>query len=168
MTPPDWEEPLPTIAGRAWAFGTRLDATQILPSRFATLNATAARAHLFADLVPSLALRVVAGDVIVAEEHDGSSASSPPALHALRAAGVVALVGRAFAASIEEAALTAGIVTVSLDAPAFIHSGDRLRIDLEVAKVVNLSSGDRAGIRDLDDACRAALRAMLLARPASG
>ncbi len=168
MVPPDWEEPLPTIAGRAWSFGTRLDAEHILPSRFAAISASAARAHIFADLVPSLAVRVAPGDVLVAEEHDGTEASSPPALQALRAAGVVALVGHTFAPSIEAAALAAGIVTVSLDAPAFIHSGDRLRIDLEAAKVVNLSSGDRAGIRDLDDTHRAALRAMLLARPGSG
>lgn len=160
-TPPEWEETLPTLTGRAWAFGTRLDATHVLPSRFAAMSARGARPHLFADLAPSLAAAIVPGDVVVAEEHDGTAAAALPALGALHAAGVVALVGRAFAPSIERAALTAGIVTVTLDAPAFIHTGDRLRIDLEAAKVVNLSSGDRAAIRDLDEPRRAALRAML-------
>jgi len=49
---------------------------------------------------------------------------------------------------------------------AFVHTGDRIRIDLEAAKIVNLSSGDRAALRGLDERRRAALRALLLGRPA--
>jgi 3-isopropylmalate dehydratase small subunit len=158
---PEWETPLPTLTGRAWAFGTRLAAHDVLPARFATANPAAARRHLFADLDAGLAARLAPGDVVVAEEHDDAAG---PALAALQAAGVVALVGRTFPPTLERAALAAGIVTVALDAPHFVHTGDRLRIDLEAAKVVNLSSGDRAAIRNLDERRRAALRAMFEAR----
>lgn len=161
-SPPSWEEPLPTLSGRAWAFGTELSYADVLPARFASTAAAVARRHLFADLDGDLAARIAAGDVVVAEEHHGSDTSARPALAALRAAGVIALVGHTFAPVVEGAALAAGIIPVALDAPAFIHTGDRLRIDLEAAKVVNLSSGDRAAIRDLDDARRTAIRAVLV------
>jgi 3-isopropylmalate dehydratase small subunit len=138
----------------------RLTSTDILPARFATASAAAARQYLFADLDGALAARIAPGDVVVAEVHHGTADAAAAALAALRASGVVAMAAREFAPAVEAAALAAGIVTVALDAPAFIHTGDRLRIDLEAAKVVNLSSGDRVAIRNLTDERRAALRAM--------
>lgn len=161
---PEWERPLPTLTGRAWAFGMQLAATDVLPARFAAAGPSVSRRHLFADLDAGLAARLGAGDIVVAEEHEGTPAAARAALVALRAAGVVALVGRRFAPALEDGALAAGLVAVVLDAPTFIHTGDRIRIDLEAAKVVNLSSGDRAAIRNLDEPRRTALRAMLDAR----
>jgi 3-isopropylmalate dehydratase small subunit len=158
---PTWEEPLPTLTGRAWAFGLRLTTDDMLPARYAAVDADAARQHVFADLDRTLAARLGQGDVVVAEEQMGSNAAGR-ALAALRAAGIAALAARRFEPTIERAAFAAGIVPVTLDAPAFIHTGDRVRIDLEDAKVVNLSSGDRAPIRNLTADRRDAIRAMLL------
>jgi 3-isopropylmalate/(R)-2-methylmalate dehydratase small subunit len=163
-TPPAWEEPLPTLRGRAWAFGMGLAATDVLPERFATASPTDARRHLFGDLDRSLAAALAPGDVLVAEEHHGGDATAGPALAALAAAGVIALAGRRFDPALERAAHAAGVVILALEAPGFIHTGDRLRIDLEDGKIVNLSSGDRAAIRNLTDAYRTALRAMLGSR----
>jgi len=162
---PEWEEPLPTLTVRAWAFGTVLAATDVLPARFAVLTDREARAHLFADVDAGLAARLAPADVLVAEEHHGDDQAARPALAALRVAGVVALVGRRLSASITRAADAIGIVAVTVDAPAFIHTGDRLRIDLEAAKIVNLSSGDRAAIRNLTDAYRVVLRTLFESRP---
>ena len=153
-----WEEPLPTLTGRAWAFGIGLAASDVLPPRFARESPATAAAHLFGDVDATLAARLAPGDVIVAEEQRGDATVSPPALAALAAAGVIALVARQFDAAVVDAALAAGVTAVTLDAPAFIHTGDRVRIDLDAGKIVNLSSGDRAAIRNLDDGYRAALR----------
>jgi 3-isopropylmalate dehydratase small subunit len=161
--PPHWEEPLPTLTGRAWAFGPRLTAADVLPDRVAAFTASEARRHLFADLDPTLAARIAPGDVLVTEEHAWAQPDRSAALPALAAAGIVALIGRVIAPVLERAALDAGIVAVVLDAPHFIHTGDRLRVDLEAAKVVNLSSGDRAAIRNLDETRRRALRVALAA-----
>src|SRR5882724_4906590 len=67
----EWEEPLPTLTVRAWAFGTVLAATDVLPARFAGLSDREARAHLFADMDAGLAARLAPADVLVAEEHHG-------------------------------------------------------------------------------------------------
>ncbi len=160
MSTPEWEAPLPTLTGRAWAFGIQLTTTDILPTRFADSPATESRHQLFGDLDASFAARLEAGDMLIAEEHQGTPATAEPALRALQEAGVVVLAARRFDPAVEMAALAAGIAPVALDAPAFLRTGDRLRVDLEAAKIVNLSSGDRAAIRNLDDERRAALRTM--------
>jgi 3-isopropylmalate dehydratase small subunit len=117
---------------------------------------------VLADIDPQWATQVAAGDVVCVEElHVGDGGSG--ALLALAQTGVAAIIAHRYADGIEHATLAAGIVPVSLDAPAFIHTGDRVRVDLEAAKIVNLSSGDRAGIRNLDEPRRAAIRAMLRA-----
>lgn len=164
MAEQQWEEPLPTLTGRAWAFGMRLAAPDILPARFAAADPATARRHLFADLDATLAAALRPGDVLVAEEQSGTAADARPALAALAAAGVVALAARAFTPAVESAALAAGVVPVTLDAPSFVHTGDRVRVDLAAAKLVNLSSGDRAAIRNLTDERRAVLRALFDAR----
>jgi 3-isopropylmalate dehydratase small subunit len=138
----------------------QLTAIDVLPERYWTVPAADARHHLFADLDRTFAARLEIGDVLIAEEHQGDAAGARPALAALRAAGVVALAARRFDPDVESAALAAGVAPVRVDAPAFLHTGDRLRVDLDAAKIVNLSSGDRAAIRNLADERRAALRAM--------
>lgn len=159
MSAPTWEEPLPTLTGRAWAFGIELRVVDLLPQRYAMLAPEAASAHVLRDLDTALASRIGPGDVVSVEDLRGTS-GAPQAFAALRHLGVRALVACRYDDGLEEAALAARLVPVALDAPAFIHTGDRLRIDLEAAKIVNLSSGDRAAIRNLDDARRAALRGL--------
>jgi hypothetical protein len=154
-----WEEPLPTLTGRAWAFGIVLGITDLLPVRYADLPPQEASRYVLHDLDVGLAARMRRGDVIAVEDlraAPGAAAAFAALLHL----GIIALAACRYEAGIEDAALAARIVPVALDAPAFIHTGDRLRIDLEAAKIVNLSSGDRAAIRNLDDARRAALRAL--------
>lgn len=168
MTPSDappveWEESLPTLTGRAWAFGIVLTLADVLPPRYADLTPQEARRRVLGDVDPDWAACVRDGDVVVVEEMHGV-APAGVALAALRHSGIAALVARLYEDGLEEAALAAGIVPVTLDAPAFIHTGDRVRLDLEAAKIVNLSSGDRAAIRNLDEARRAAVRTMLRAR----
>lgn len=161
----EWEEALPTITARAWSFGMPLAATQVLPRRFAAATAAAARTHLFADLDAALAARLGPGDVLVAEEHAGDDDAAAPALAALQAAGVRALIGRRAAPAVERAALAHGVLVLVVDAPASVRTGDRLRIDLDAAKIANLSSGDRAPIRNLGEAYRAAIRDLLERHP---
>ena len=161
---PEWEEPLPTLDGRAWAFGFELTASRILGGEHGNLAPDRACRHLFASIDPTLANRLAAHDIIVAEEMVGDLEDTRPALAALAAAGVTALVARHFSAAFVAAGRAHAVPTLVLDAPSFIHTDDRLRLDLDAAKVVNLSSGDRAAIRNLDDAERAAWRVALAER----
>jgi 3-isopropylmalate/(R)-2-methylmalate dehydratase small subunit len=161
---PDVEEMLPTLEGRAVSFGLELAANDVLAEAHATLAPTEARMHLFAGIDASLAGRLAPGDVVVAEEVTGNAAAARPAIVALAAAGITAIVAQRIASEVTNAAHGQGVVTIIVDTPSFLHTGDRMRLDLDAAKIVNLSSGDRAVIRNLDEAERARLRATFTLR----
>jgi hypothetical protein len=152
---------LPTLDGRALAFGLRLDAAEILAAEHANAAPRAASRHLFAALDPTLATRLCRGDVIVVEQLTGEETRASSGFAALAATGITAIVVRRVSPALAEAARATGVVIVVVDTPSFLHTGDRVRLDLDAAKVVNLSSGDRAAIRNLDDDTRLALHAAL-------
>jgi 3-isopropylmalate dehydratase small subunit len=163
--PPAPDEPLPTLEGRALSFGLVLHAEQILGSAHGHLPPTTARRHLFSAIDATLTTRLAADDVIVAEEIVGAAGAADVALAALATTGVVALVARRFEPCVVRAAHAQGLATLVVDSPGFLHTDDRVRLDLDAAKIVNLSSGDRAAIRNLGDDERATLRAALARRP---
>ena len=163
--PPVPDEPLPTLEGRALSFGLGLHAEQILGAAHARL---AARDRAPAPLQchrRTLTTRLAADDVIVAEEIVGAARAADVALAALATTGVVALVARRFEPCVLRAAHAQGLATLVVDTPGFLHTDDRVRLDLDAAKIVNLSSGDRVAIRNLGDDERATLRAALARRP---
>ena len=164
-TRPESEERLPTLDGRALCFGFELITADILDESVASLAPDEARRHLFANVDATLGQRLGAGDVIVAEELSGTASTAGAAMAALAAAGVTALVARRIAPSVYPAARAHDLVTLLVDTPGFLHTDDRVRLDLDAAKIVNLSSGDRAAIRNLDDDERARLRLALGRRP---
>jgi len=163
-TPPTPDEPLPTLEGRALCFGLVLHAEQILAPAHAHLPAGSARPHLFREVDGAVTARLATDDVIVAEEIVGAPDAAAGALAALAASGVVALVARRFAPCVVRAAHAEGIAPLVVDTPGFLHTDDRVRLDLDAAKIVNLSSGDRAAIRNLGDDERATIRIALTHR----
>lgn len=159
------QETLPTIEGRALSFGLELAATSILATAHAHLDPVDARPHLFGEVDIALGSRLGPGDVIVAEELTGTSGTAHPALAALAAAGVTAIIARRIAPAVADVARAQSLVILLVDTPSFLRTDDRVRLDLDAAKVVNLSSGDRVAIRNLDDEERGRLRIALARRP---
>ena len=158
MTDARREPRLPVLTGRAWSFSDDLAATDILPSRFAPLSSADAARRLFADVDPTLAARLGAGDVLVAGQNLGRGSGGEPAARALAAAGVIAVVAGSLAVGFGEAALAAGLIPLEVDAPAIFHTGARMRLNLEAGTIANLSSGDRQPIRNLGEPLLARLR----------
>ncbi|MCZ2108410.1 MAG: hypothetical protein LC118_02370 [Dehalococcoidia bacterium] len=153
---------LPTIEGRALGFGLFLAAEQILEPVLEDATLHAVRRRLFAAIDPKLVERLAKGDVIVAGEITDTQGAAPRALQILAETGVVALVAERFAPGVQDAAAAAGIVALVVDTPSILRTGDRLRLDLDAAKVVDLSSGDRVAIRNASNAVdRTRLRAAL-------
>ena len=156
------EDALPTLEGRALAFGLTLTAPQILDPMHAALSPEEARRHLFAALDPTLANRLQPTDIVVAAEVRGTDAFAHHVVATLATAGIVALVAERFAPVILAGAVAAGVVAITTDTPSFLRTNDRVRLDLDAGKIVNLSSGDRAAIRNASaPRDRAMLRATL-------
>lgn len=133
---------LPYLDGRAWALGDHVKCEQLLP-------AAPPRGHpVPAGMVPELAQGLQPGDFIVAGVEFGIGEAAEGATRALRAAGVGAVIGRSFTSDFFAATLRSGFPALQVEETAAIKTGDRLRVDIEGHKVVNLSSGDRYVIRN--------------------
>lgn len=152
---------LPVLTGRAWAFADNLASSDILPERFAALPPRDAAAHLFADLDPAFAAELRPGDVLVGGQNLGGGAQGRAAAHALKAAGVIAVVAGSFAPGFEAAIVAAGLPPLEVDAPAIFHTGQRLRLNLEAGTIANLSSGDRQPVRNFTEQLAESLRRIL-------
>lgn len=145
---PGPSERMPILVGSAWAVGLDVPASVILPPA----AASGLRAGILSTVDPGFAARVRAGDFLVGGADFGRGGEAAAAVAALLEAGVAAIVAHSFDPRFQDAADGAGLPAVQVNEALVIHTGARLRVDLEGGRVVNLSSGDRFPIRNLDEA----------------
>jgi 3-isopropylmalate dehydratase small subunit len=137
---------LPYLVGRAWKLGDDVAADQLLaPAQ--PESEVAMRAMVFAGLPrrPQLAH----GDFLVAGRAFGRGTASRATARALRLAGAAAVIARDFGDEFLRCALHVGLPPLQVEETEAVKTGDRLRVDIEGHKVVNLSSGDRYVIRNI-------------------
>ena len=144
---------LPYLDGRAWTFGDHVKCEQLLP-------VGPPRGYPApAGTVPEFAHDLQPGDFLVVGVGFGIGAAAEWATSALQATGLGAVIGRSFTSDFFVAALRIGFPALQVEETAAIKTGDRLRVDIEGHKVVNLSSGDRYVIRNAHGQELDALRA---------
>jgi 3-isopropylmalate/(R)-2-methylmalate dehydratase small subunit len=146
---------LPYLVGRAWRLGDGIGADDILPAGAAGVDIAASRQVLRA-VAPGLALQP--GDFLVAGLDFGGGATAATA-RALRLIGAGAVIARSFGEPFVRCALHIGLPPLQVEETGAIKQGDRLRVDIEGHKVVNLSSGDRHVIRNIRGEALDVLRA---------
>lgn len=140
-------ERMPILVGSAWAIG--LD----VPAELIVGGGTGDGAQgILATVDPTLAGRIRPGDFLVGGDDFGRGARAEEAVRALRRAGIAAIVAHSFDAGFQEAADRAGLPAVQVNEALVVHTGARLRVDVEGGRVVNMSSGDRFPIRNLGEA----------------
>ncbi len=139
---------LPYLVGRAWTFGDEIGADQILPREHRDQDlALGTFAMRGAD--PVFARRISRGDIVVAGRDFGIGSTGRAPARALKLAGIACVICRSFDGAFFEAAIHVGLPALKVEETAAIKTGDRLRVDVEGHKVVNLSSGDRYVIRNV-------------------
>jgi len=146
----------PILTGRAWAFGPGVTADLILPP--ARPPGAASRELLMTPIDPAFPGRVEAGDIVVGGGDFAAGTGDDAGVRALLDCGVAAVVASSFDPSFARHALDRGLPAVEVNEALAIHTGARLRVDIEGARVVNMSSGDRYPIRNVDDAFLARFR----------
>jgi 3-isopropylmalate/(R)-2-methylmalate dehydratase small subunit len=153
----DWDE-LPYLVGRAWTFGDSISAAEILPPEHHD-RGLATGSFVMNGQAPSFASRLQRGDFVIAGLQFGHGNAVAATARALKLAGVGAVIARSFGGSFFRHAIYCGLPALQVEETAAVKTGDRLRVDIEGHKVVNLSSGDRYVIRNVYDESLDILRA---------
>lgn len=139
---------IPYLVGRAWCFGDGITAEQILPAHHHERGLAVGELAL-QGVDREFARHLQRGDFVVAGVAFGAGAATNATARALKLAGVGAVIGRSFGAEFSRAALHVGLPALEVEETGAIKTADRLRVDIEGHKVVNLSSGDRYVIRNI-------------------
>jgi 3-isopropylmalate/(R)-2-methylmalate dehydratase small subunit len=153
-------EACPIVTGHAWAFGLGVTAELIVPR--AHWGDASPGPHLMTAVDPSFPKRIDPGDILIGGQDFGAGSVDDTPVRAIRDAGAGAVVAYSFDATFTGFAVDCGLPAVAVNEALAIHTGARLRIDLEGYRVVNLSSGDRYPIRNLSDAVLERYRASLV------
>lgn len=141
-------ERCPILTGRVWAFGLDVPADCIAPRD--ALSSEAPGRLLMTPVDPDFPGRIEDGDILVGGSF-GAGTADAGGVRAIRAAGIAAVVASTLDSVFARHAVEAGLPAVEVYEALGIHTGETLRVDLEGARVVNMSSGDRYPIRNLDD-----------------
>ena len=142
-------ERCPIWTGNAWAFGIDVPAEVIVPGGRA--DDPSPGRLLMTPIDAEFPSRLQAGDVLVAGSFGVGTRDDGP-VRAMRDAGVGAVLASALDPVFTRLAVAAGLPAIEVYEALAIHTGEVLRVDLEGGRVVNLSSGDRYPIRNLDEA----------------
>lgn len=146
----------PILTGRAWALGLDVTADLILPP--ARDPATPPGDLLLTPIDPDFPQRVADGDILVGGGGFAAGTRDDAGVRAMLARGIAAVVAYSLDPGFARAALERGLPAVEVNEALAIHTGATLRVDLEGTRVVNMSSGDRYVIRNVDDAFLARFR----------
>jgi 3-isopropylmalate/(R)-2-methylmalate dehydratase small subunit len=127
---------------RAWVFGDNLDTDVLAPGRYMKFGIEEIARHCLESVEPGFAQEVKPGDVVVAGRNMGAGSSREQAPAALKHLGVAALVAESYAGLFYRNALNLGLPAVVCAAAKKIRSGDRVQVDPEGGKVVNMTTGE--------------------------
>lgn len=113
---------------------------------------------LLTPIDPGFPKRVADGDILVGGGDFACGTTDDAGVRAMLARGIAAVVAYSLDPGFARAALERGLPAVEVYEALAVHTGATLRVDLEGTRVVNMSSGDRYVIRNVDDAYLARFR----------
>ncbi len=131
------------LQGCVWKYGDNVDTDAIIPARYLNVSTPAELArHCMEDIDPSFTAKLEQGDVIVAGENFGCGSSREHAPLAIKQSGISCVVAKTFARIFYRNAINIGLPI--LECPAAVDSvkqGHRLKIDLQMGQVHNVTTG---------------------------
>jgi len=131
-----------TLTGKAWTFGNNIDTDQITPGHYMDLPVDEMSAHVFEPIAPGFAREFKPGEILVGGSNFGCGSSRETAPEALKFLGVAAVVAESFGRIFFRNAIAIGLpVLVCPNISGGTGKGDELEIDIEAARVKNLTTG---------------------------
>ncbi|GMQ85837.1 MAG: 3-isopropylmalate dehydratase small subunit [Acidimicrobiia bacterium] len=129
------------IEGRVWKFGDDIDTDAIVPGKYLIYEASEIAGHIMEGIRPEFAGLVEPGDIIVGGENFGTGSSRDPAVKALQAAGIQAIVAKSFARIFFRNCINAGLAPIECAEAGKIEEGQQVRVDLAGGEVTVIDTG---------------------------
>jgi len=129
------------IEGKAIKYGNNIDTDVIIPARYLnTSDPSELASHCMEDLDREFVKKVQKGDIIVAGRNFGCGSSREHAPIAIKASGISCVIAETFARIFYRNAINIGLPIVECPEAALdISDGDRLSVDFDSGKIVNLT-----------------------------
>ena len=131
------------FTGTAHKYGRDVDTDVIIPARYLNTSDPAELAkHCMEDLDARFVTKVVAGDILVADENFGCGSSREHAPISIKAAGVDVVIAKSFARIFYRNAINTGLpIMEAPDAVDGISDGDKVTVDADAGVIVNETTG---------------------------
>lgn len=129
--------------GKVIKYGDNVDTDVIIPARYLNTSDPAELAkYCMEDLDKDFVKKVGKGDVMAAGKNFGCGSSREHAPIAIKASGISCVIAETFARIFYRNAINIGLPIVECpEAAKDIADGDRVSIDFETGKIVNLTTG---------------------------
>jgi len=139
------------IKGNTVRLGDDINTDFIISGRykFAITDIKELSKHIMEDIDPDFSKKIVPGDtILVAGKNFGMGSSREQAPLVIKGAGLVAVLAESFARIFFRNAFNVGLLLIETDTSK-IEANDRLEIDLDKGKVVNLTKDLQLNIKPL-------------------
>ncbi len=128
--------------GNCWKFGHNIPTDEITPTHVVWKSFSEMAKHVLESLNPDFPQKVQQGDIIVAGRNFGCSSGRAIAPKAIKAAGVSAVIAEGFSRTFYRNGHEVGLPILELPGiHQFVNDGDRVRVDIAMGTVTNLTSG---------------------------
>lgn len=130
------------VAPPAWVFGDNVDTDQLAPGIYIKLPIEEISGHCLEGLNPDFAANVKPGDFLVAGKNFGMGSSREQAAEVLHHLGINIIVAHSFGGIFYRNAINFGLVPLICKQAEKIATGDRLRIDVHMGEVINVTRNE--------------------------
>lgn len=128
--------------GNCWKFGNNIPTDMITPTRVILGGLDEMAKHVLESLNPEFPKKVQKGDILVAGRDFGCSSGRALAAKALKATGISIVLSEGFARTFYRNAAEIGLPMFEVeDVCGILETGDRLKVDLRIGLVENLTAG---------------------------
>jgi 3-isopropylmalate/(R)-2-methylmalate dehydratase small subunit len=130
------------LKGAVWTFGNNIDTDQINPGKYMDLPVEEASTHVFEGIAPEFVKQLTPGEIIIGGSNFGCGSSRETAPDALKFLGVGAVIAESFGRIFFRNSIAIGLpVLVCPDITAETSKGDEVEVDIEEARVTNVTTG---------------------------
>ncbi|GJQ59938.1 MAG: 3-isopropylmalate dehydratase small subunit [Candidatus Scalindua sp. AMX11] len=130
------------MKGKTWIYGDNVNTDEIIPARY--LNTTDLKelsSHCMEDIDSDFVKKAKRGDILVVGENFGCGSSREHAPLSIKFFGISCIIAKSFARIFFRNAINIGLpIFESKEAASEIREGDEVFVDLNLSKIIDLTT----------------------------